>query len=63
MADRLTGILGVRWIRDEKDHSYAVNAVDFIPGSVQRNGNPNILAQLASYSGERKTTSSPFGRR
>ena len=54
MADRLTGILGVRWIRDEKDHSYAVNAVDFIPGSVQRNGNPNILAQLASYSGERK---------
>ena len=54
LADNLTGILGARWIRDEKDHTYAVNVVDFIPGTVQRNGNPNILVQLANYSGERE---------
>ena len=54
LSDRLTGILGARWIRDEKDHMYTVNVVDFIPGTVQRNGNPNILAELASYSGERE---------
>ena len=54
LSDRLTGILGARWIRDEKDHTYTVNVVDFIPGTVQRNGNPNILAELASYSGERE---------
>ena len=44
---------GLRWIRDEKDHEYFVNVVDFIPGTVQRNGNPNILAQIAAYSGDR----------
>ena len=54
LSDQLTGTLGARWIRDEKDHQYLVNVVDFIPGTVQRNGNPNILAQLAAYSGERK---------
>ena len=54
LSDRLTGILGARWIRDEKDHMYTVNVVDFIPGTVQRNGNPNILAEVASYSGERE---------
>lgn len=54
LGDRLTGIVGARWIRDEKDHEYAVNVVDFIPGTVQRNGNPNILAPFAYYYGERK---------
>ncbi len=54
LTDRLTGILGARWIRDEKDHTYRVNVVDFVPGTVQRNGNPNILDQLANYSGERE---------
>ena len=54
LGDNLTGILGARWIRDEKDHTYVVNVVDFIPGTVQRNGNPNILVQLANYSGERE---------
>ena len=54
LNDRTTGILGLRWIRDEKDHEYFVNVVDFIPGTVQRNGNPNILAQIAAYAGERK---------
>ena len=54
LNEQLTGILGLRWIRDEKDHQYVVNVVDFLPGTVQRNGNPNILAQVASYSGERE---------
>ena len=54
LSDNLTGVLGARWIRDEKDHTYAVNVVDFVPGTVQRNGNPNILAQLALYNGERE---------
>ena len=53
LTDRLTGILGVRWIRDEKDHDFSINVVDFIPGTVQRNGNPNILATVGSYYGER----------
>ena len=54
LSDRVTGVLGLRWIRDEKDHEYFVNVVDFIPGTVQRNGNPNILAQIAAYSGDRE---------
>ena len=54
LSDNLTGIAGARWIRDDKDHTYAVNVVDFVPGTVQRNGNPNILAQLALYNGERE---------
>ena len=54
LSDRVTGILGLRWIRDEKNHELFVNAVDFIPGTVQRNGNPNILEQLAAYAGDRK---------
>ena len=54
LGDNLTGILGARWIRDEKNHNYVVNVVDFIPGTVQRNGNPNILVQLANYTGERE---------
>ena len=54
LNDRLTGILGARWIRDEKDHNYRINVVDFVPGTVQRNGNPNILAEVANYFGERQ---------
>lgn len=52
-TETLTGIAGLRWIRDKKDHAYATNAVDFIPGSKERNGNPNILAVLATYEGDR----------
>ena len=54
LNDRLTGILGARWIRDEKDHAYGINVVDFVPGTVQRNGNPNVLAEVANYFGERQ---------
>ncbi|MEZ5557706.1 MAG: TonB-dependent receptor [Pseudomonadales bacterium] len=53
LSDTLTGIAGVRWIRDDKEHDYVTNAVDFVPGTRPRNGNPNILAELASYSGDR----------
>ncbi len=60
-TDALTGIIGLRWIRDEKDHSYVTNAVDFIPGTRARNGNPNILATLGSYEGSR--TDSEFAWR
>lgn len=52
--ENLTGIAGVRWIQDDKTHEYLVNAVDFIDGTTKRNGNPNILANIASYSGDRK---------
>ncbi len=54
LTEQLTGILGARWIRDEKDHEYVLNVVDFLPGTVHRNGNPSVLAQFAAYSGERK---------
>jgi iron complex outermembrane receptor protein len=54
LSETLTGIVGLRWIRDEKDHEIFVNAVDFIPGTKFRNGNPNILATIASYSGDRE---------
>ena len=54
LNETMTLIAGLRWIRDEKDHTYAVNVVDFIPGTTLRNGNPNILAAFASYSGDRK---------
>ena len=47
---------GLRLINDEKDHSYEVNAVDFIDGQKKRNGNPNILAQIARYDGDRSDT-------
>jgi len=53
LTDTLTGIVGLRWIRDKKDHTLMVNAVDFIPGTKQRNGNPNILANIATYRGNR----------
>ncbi len=52
--ERLTGILGLRWIQDKKDHEYLVNLVSFIDGTKKRNGNPNIIANLAEYRGDRK---------
>lgn len=41
-----TGILGFRWIEEEKEHTYDTNLVDFQPGFKQRNGNPRIIAPL-----------------
>lgn len=54
LSETMTLIAGLRWIRDEKEHDYTVNVVDFIPGTTMRNGNPNILATLANYSGDRE---------
>ncbi|MEM9388674.1 MAG: TonB-dependent receptor [Pseudomonadota bacterium] len=48
-----TAIAGVRWVQDDKAHDYSINAVDFVPGTVQRNGNPNILETIGTYEGER----------
>ncbi len=53
LNDEYTLIAGLRWIDDDKTHRYDINAVDFIPGTRFRNGNPNILANIASYRGDR----------
>ena len=53
LADSLTAIAGLRWIEEDKSHFYEVNVVDFIPGTTLRNGNPNILVNLATYDGDR----------
>ncbi|NOX52742.1 MAG: TonB-dependent receptor [Gammaproteobacteria bacterium] len=54
LSETWTLIAGLRWIRDEKDMDYQINAVDFIPGTKFRNGNPNILANIATYRGSRE---------
>ena len=54
LTDTLTGILGLRWIRDEKDHFLQVNAVDFPGGSQTNNKNPILLENLATYRGDRE---------
>jgi iron complex outermembrane recepter protein len=51
-TEQWTGIAGFRWIEEEKDHFFNNNFVDFQPGTRQRNGNPNILANLGTYTGE-----------
>lgn len=45
-SPQLTGILGFRYIDEEKDYAYQNNVVRFIPGTRFRNGNPNIIATL-----------------
>lgn len=45
-SPQLTGILGFRYIDEEKDYAYQNNVVRFVPGSRFRNGNPNIIATL-----------------
>ena len=44
--EQWTGILGLRWIDEDKDFTYANNLTRFIPGSTKFNGNPNIIATL-----------------
>jgi len=51
-TEQWTGIAGFRWIEEEKDHEFNNNFVDFQPGTRQRNGNPNILANLGTYTGK-----------
>ena len=45
-SEQWTGILGLRWIDEDKDFIYANNLVRFIPGATKFNGNPNIIATL-----------------
>jgi iron complex outermembrane receptor protein len=54
LTDTLTGIFGLRWIRDEKDHFLQVNAVDFPGGTQTDNRNPILLENLATYRGDRE---------
>lgn len=51
-TEQWTGIAGFRWIEESKDHEFNNNFVDFQPGTTQRNGNPNILANLGTYTGK-----------
>ena len=44
--EQWTGIVGLRWIDEDKDFTYANNLVRFTPGSTQFNGNPNIIGTL-----------------
>ena len=53
LSDQFTVIGGFRWIDEKVDYSYENNFVAFLnDGSVERNGNRNILAPLGGFSGE-----------
>ncbi|NKB38477.1 MAG: TonB-dependent receptor plug domain-containing protein [Gammaproteobacteria bacterium] len=53
LSDNFTLIGGFRWIEESVDIRYANNAVEFPrDGSIERNGNPNILATLGTYTGK-----------
>ncbi len=53
LSDQFTVIGGFRWIDEKVDYSYENNFVAFLnDGSVERNGNPNLLAPLGGFSGE-----------
>lgn len=47
-TDQWKGIAGLRWIEENVDHRYQDNFVAFqdFDGSKNRNGNPNVIAQL-----------------
>jgi len=49
--DQFTAIVGARYINENKEHHYENNFVDFQPGFVMRNGNPNILFNAGTYDG------------
>ncbi|MGD9602923.1 MAG: TonB-dependent receptor, partial [Gammaproteobacteria bacterium] len=52
MTPHFTGIAGVRWIEEQKEHRYQNNIVDFQPGIRNRNGNPNVVLNAGTYAGE-----------
>ena len=56
ITDQFTGIIGYRFINEEKEHQYQNNFVDFQPGVTNRNGNPNVLLNAGTYSGETDKT-------
>ena len=51
LTERFTGIVGFRYIDESKNHHYDTNLVDFQPGIKERNGNPQIIANLGTYDG------------
>jgi iron complex outermembrane receptor protein len=52
LTDQITAIVGARYINEHKTHDYVNNFVDFQPGMVERNGNPNIFFTAGEYHGE-----------
>ena len=50
--DQFTAIVGARLIKEDKEHHYENNFVDFQPGLPMRNGNPNILFNAGTYDGK-----------
>ncbi len=50
-TEQWTGIVGFRWIEEDKDHHFDNNFVDFNWGTKWRNGNQSILANLGTYDG------------
>ncbi len=51
-TEQWTGIAGIRYIDESKNHTFHNNFVDFEWGTKWRNGNPNIIANLGTYRGE-----------
>ncbi len=49
LTERFTGIAGLRWIDEDVDAEYDSNFVAFIPGTQERNGNPNIIAPMIPH--------------
>ncbi|MCP5198627.1 MAG: TonB-dependent receptor [Gammaproteobacteria bacterium] len=49
--EQWTGIAGLRYIDEHKNHTFHNNFVDFQWGTKWRNGNPNILQNLGTYTG------------
>ena len=54
LSDSLSLVAGLRWISEDKTHSYQNNLVDYIDGSKRHNGNPNVWFQIGTYDGARK---------
>ncbi len=53
LNDEFTVIGGFRWIEESVDFTYANNAVLFPrDGTIERGGNPNVLATLGTYTGK-----------
>ena len=59
LTDELTLITGLRWIEDERDFSYVINAVEFLDPEARGFNAPGNLANvvpLAPYVGDRSDT-------
>ena len=54
LSGSLSVVAGLRWISEDKTHSYQNNLVDYIDGSKRHNGNPNVWFQIGTYDGARK---------